>query len=354
MGAIARRLKGVGAGAGAFAALAGAGALLGAGGGGRARADDAKPAAGVTGPGCVLKGTHPVPRGTQIFDLVSGGRAVAAFTGAAQPLALSDFPADPAAGRARARTSLGAASLRIEGWMTPSALAVFTTRELAVAPGHVWITDAQHVRLVQAGSGALTAEIEVPGTGGQTLRATAPCDAYSLQPGVPAVTVVPGEARGYLTRGASVVLYDDPAGSAVLTLRVSGGAAQLFWSTESRAGFVHVRARGSLTVDAWARLRELEPLKKGEMMDQFIPPTTAVAGATLKLDHEPRIARATRDLAVRARREEKDRPIGVVEAGAEIFVMETMVGWTNVLPRNLGLTPADEGGFWIPADEVPR
>ena len=321
---------------------------------GVARADDLKAGAGVTGPGCVLKGAHAVPRGTQLFDAVSGGRAVATFTGAAQPLALSDFPADPTAGRARATTSLGSPSLRLEGWMAPSAASVFTTREIAVAPGHVWISDAQHVRLVQAGSGTLTAELVVPGTGGQTVRATAPCDAYSLQPGVPAATAVPGDARGYLTRGASVELYDDPGGGAVLTLRAVEGAAQLFWSTESRAGFVHVRTRGGLTIDAWVRQRELEPLKKGEMMDQFVPPTTAVAGATLQLDSQPRIARATRDLAVRARREEKERPIGVVEAGAEIYVMETMLGWTNVLPRNLGLTPADDGGFWIPSSEMPR
>jgi hypothetical protein len=321
---------------------------------GEARAEEVRPATGVTGPGCLLKGAHPVAKGTQIFDAVSGGRAFATFTGAAQPLVLSDLPADPTAGRARASTSLGSATLRLEGWMAAAAASVFTTREIAVAPGHVWISDAQRVRLVQAASGTLAAEIVVPGAGGQTVRATAPCDAYSLQSGVPAVTTVPGDARGYLTKGASVELYDDPAGAPVLTLKVSEGVAQLFWSTESRAGFVHVRTRGTLTIDAWARQRELEPLKKGEMMDQFIPPTTAAAGASLKLDREPRVARAPRDLAVRARREEKEKPIGVVESGAEIFVLETMMGWTNVLPRNLGLTPADDGGFWIPANEVPR
>jgi hypothetical protein len=329
---------------------------LGASGGG-ARAQEQRPAAAAApavAPGCSLRGTHPVTKGAQLFDALSGGRAFATFTGAAQALTLSELPADPTTGRARASTSLGSASLRLEGWMAPAAVAVFTAREVAVAPGHVWISEAQHVRLVQATSGTLTAEIVVPGSGGQALRATAPCDAWSLQPGAPAATAVPGDARGYLTRGPSVELYDDPAGSALLTLRAAEGAAQLFWSTESRAGFVHVRARGTLTVDAWARLRELEPLKKGEMMDQFVAPTTAVGGATLKLDNEPRVARAPRDLAVRARREEKDRPIGVVEAGAEIFVMETMMGWTNVLPRNLALTPADDGGFWIPANEMPH
>ncbi len=32
--------------------------------------------------------------------------------------------------------------------------------------------------------------------------------------------------------------------------------------------------------------------------------------------------------------------------------METLLGWTNVLPKNLGLTPDDDGGFWVPSGEV--
>jgi len=322
-----------------------------------ARADD-PPAAtagtGVSGPGCVLRGTLPAPRGATIHDAPSGGRAVAAFTGALQALALSDFPADPTTGRARVSTSTGGASLRVDGWMATAAIPVFPTRDLAVSPGHVWIADAQHVRLVAAASGALTAELALPGTTGQSVRASAPCDAFALQPGAPTTMPVPGEARGWLTRGAAVELLDAPGGAVVFTLRSAEGTAQLFWSTESRAGFVHVRARGALVIDAWAKLRDLEPLKKGEMMDQFAPPTTAVTGATLQLDGSTRLVKAGRDIAVRARREDKERPIGVIESGAEIYVLETLLGWTNVLPKNLGLTPADGGGFWIPSADVPR
>jgi hypothetical protein len=319
-----------------------------------ARADDpaAALATGVTGPGCVVRGSFAVPKGTAIHDAATGGRVVAAFTGAVQAAALSDFPADPATGRARISTSAGAASFRVDGWAAPAAFAVFPTRDLPVAPGHVWIADAQRVRLVAAASGALTAELAVPGTAAQTVRAAAPCDAFALAPGAPTVAAVPGEARGWLTRGAAVELFDAPGGAVVFTLRSGEGTAQLFWSTEARAGFVHVRARGALVVDAWARQRDLEALKKGEMMDQFAPPTTHVAGATLQLDGSARLVKVSRDVPVRPRRDEKERTIGVIESGAEIYVLETLLGWTNVLPKNLGLTPADDGGFWIPAVEV--
>jgi hypothetical protein len=151
-----------------------------------------------------------------------------------------------------------------------------------------------------------------------------------------------------------VELFDAPAGTVILALRTLEGTAQLFWSNESRAGFVRVRMRAGLVIDAWVRQRDLEPLKKGEMMDQFLPPTTAVSGASLKLDGEPRVMRVVRDLPLRAKRDEKDQPIGVVEAGAEVYVLETMLGFTNLLPRNLGLTPGDDGGFWVPTPDLLR
>jgi hypothetical protein len=48
------------------------------------------------------------------------------------------------------------------------------------------------------------------------------------------------------------------------------------------------------------------------------------------------------------------RPIGVLEAGAQVYIMETAAGWTNVLPKKLHILPPEEGGFWIPASDVPK
>jgi hypothetical protein len=329
-----------------------------------ARADDAgaplAPAsplpapAGVTGPGCVIKGTYAGPKGTSIFEGASGGRAVASFSGALQPMALSDFPADPTTGRARIATSLGSGALRLDGWVAPSAFAVFTVRDVPVHAGHVWIGGAQQVRLVQAASGALGIEVTVAGTGGQAVRATAPCDALALQRGTATPLEVPGDGRGYLAKGSAVELFDEPGGSVVFTLKSMEGTQHLLWSTESRGGFVRVKMRGQLTIDAWARSSSLEPLKKGEMMDQLVPPTTSVASAQLALDKPPRLVKAQKEIPVRARRDDKARPIGAIEVGAEVYLMETMLGWVNVLPRNLGLTPADDGGFWIAASDAPN
>lgn len=340
-------------------ALASAGLGLGLGLDGMARADDtppppvAAPANGVTGLGCALKGTYAAPKGAQIYDAASGGKVLASFTGALEPMTLSDIPADPTTGRARLATSLGAGAFRLEGFVAASAVAVFAQRDLAIHSGHVWISEGQRVRLVQGAPGSLTVEVTVAGTNGQTARATAPCDALALQPGAPSAMAVPGNARGYLSKGASVDLFDEPNGTLLFSLKALDGAQQLFWSTESRAGFVHLRARGTLTIDAWAKVASVEALKKGEMMDQFLPPSTSVAGAQLVLDRTPRLVQATRAASFFARRDDKGKPIGVIEAGAEVYVIETMLGWSNVLPKNLGLSPADDGGFWLPSSDLP-
>jgi hypothetical protein len=324
-----------------------------------ARADDAKTPSlvpvppGVTGPACSLAGTEPVPKGLQIYDAPTGGRLIGSFTGSFAALRLSDFPADPATGRARVSTSLGSGSVRLDGWVAPATIPVYTTRDLSVVGPHVWISTAQKVKLVQAASGSLTGEVTILGTPGQTARASGPCEAFTLQRGTPSAMEVPGNGRGYTMKEATIDLFDAPGGSSVFTLNMNEGSAQLFWSTESRAGFVHVKARSDLTLDAWARLRDLEPLKKGEMRDQFVPPTMAIQGAQLALDPPPRLVRATREIPVRIKRDAKDAPVGAVEIGAEVYVLATMVGWSNILPKSLALTPPDDGGFWIPSSEVP-
>jgi hypothetical protein len=321
-----------------------------------AKAADAPAAAqagSVTGPTCVLKGTAVVPKGTQLFDAASGGRAIANFVGSPVPMQMSEIPADPANGRAKLVTSTGSSSVRIEGYVPASAITVYTTRDLPVMAGNVWITSAQKVTLARATQDAVQVELAVAGTRSQRVKANAACDALALQRGTPVPVEVPPNGRGYLTKEATVEIFDRPNGDAVFTLLMLEGSSQLFWSTETKAGFVHVKSRSDLALDGWIRWKDLDPLKKGEMMDQYIPPSSAVVGAQLVIDKPPPVRTATKEIAIRAKRDEKARPIGVVEAGAEIYVMETVAGWSNVLPKSLHVLPPDDGGFWIPSSEAP-
>lgn len=336
-------------------ALAGSLDLMTGRGAPEARADEPAPAQiVVTGPSCKLRGAQPGKKGVQLFDAPLGGRVLANFTGALLPMTLSEIPYDPTQARARLSTTSGTPSLRLDGYVSASDVTVFTTRDIPVVDAHVWITSGQKVKLVGAGADSLRAELTIGGSESQAARAMAPCDAFTLQPTSPTAAEIPGNARGYMTKGTSIDLYDKPNGDVIFTLKMIDGTGALFWSTESKGGFVHLTSRGDISVDAWARWRDLEALKKGEMRDQYIPPSTAFAGAKLALDKPPPIVKASKDIPIRGRRDDKEKPIGVLEAGAEVYMMETIAGWTNLLPVSLGVTPPDEGGFWIPAAEAPK
>jgi len=334
--------------------LVAAGLIAGPDGVPQARADDAAAPVNVTSPGCLLKGTSPPPKNMQLFDAPSGGSAFAKLTGGFVPMTLSDIPFDLSSGRARLRTSTGTGAMRLDGYVSISDLPVFTTRDISVYGGSIWISSAQKVQIVRAQSDSLTVELTLAGTMSQTVRATAPCDAFALERGKPTLFEVPGNGRGYMMKKSTIELFDKPNGDVVLTLNMIEGAGQIFWSTESKAGFVHVTGRSDLTVDAWARFRDLDPLKKGEMVDQYIPPSTQVAGAQLQFDKPPPLVRASREIQIRSKRDDKAKPIGVVEQDAEIYIMETVAGWTNILPKHLGIVAPDDGGFWIPASEAPK
>jgi hypothetical protein len=258
-------------------ALAGLGLL-----GGQARADEAgappssepasPPAAQSTSSTCALRGTLPVVKGTPVFDAATGGRVVAMFSGAFSPLTMTELPTDAATGRARVQTSNGSATFRIDGYVAPSSVRLFTTRDLPVASAHVWISNGREVKLARATGDTLGIEMLVAGSDKQTVRADAPCDALALERLPAPPFEVPKNARGYLMKKATIDLYDAPKGSVVFQIRMTEGTGQLFWSTEAKLGYVHVMSRSDLTVDAWARLSELDPLRRGEMMDQLVPP----------------------------------------------------------------------------------
>jgi hypothetical protein len=156
------------------------------------------------------------------------------------------------------------------------------------------------------------------------------------------------------TKGSTTDIFDRPNGDAVFSLQMLEGSSQLFWSTETKAGFVHVMGRGDLVIDGWIRWRDLEPLKRGEMMGSDYQPQAPAAAAQLVFEDPPRIATAQKDIPIRAKRSENAKPIGVLEAGAQVYIMETVAGWTNVLPKTLHILPPEGGGFWIPASDVPK
>lgn len=314
----------------------------------------AEPAPAVTDPGCVLRGTAPPAKGTLLFDTPTGGRVIAVFSGALTPLSMSAIPIGDATARARVSTSTPESpAFRIDGFVRPAELPLYTMRDLPVVGSHVAIASHQAVKLVGAGADGLRVERTVLATRGQVLSASAPCDAFALSPSGPMPWDVDQEARGYRMKESiqDVDLYDRPGGALIFTLKMLAGTTRLFRGTEVRRGYVNVRSRSDIVIDGWVRLRALEPMRKGELMEPFITPP--LTGAQITLDTQPQLKRAHKEIAIRGPEPGGEyKPIGAIEPGTEFYVVANYLGWSSVLPKTLAVSPAEGGGFWIDTTEL--
>lgn len=287
-----------------------------------------------------------------MYDAPTGGRLIATFTGGFAPMSMSDIPPDPSQ-RAKIATHASEPSVRIEGYVETSVIPMYSGRDIPIVANSVSIASAQKLKITGASAGGVNVEMPILGTNGQTVRVQTGCDSLALQRGTPTPLPVPGDGRGFLAKATNIDIFDSPNGNVVFTLRMSAADVKLFWSTETTPVFVHGKLRADVAIDGWIRRNDLSALPKGEMLDQYIPPETTVAGAQLVLETQPRIARAPKDIPIRIRRTETEAPIGYIESGAEFYVFETLAGWTNILPTKVYVLPSDTNGFWIPSKDTP-
>jgi hypothetical protein len=304
----------------------------------------------VPGATCTIRGKPLMPKGTTMYDAATGGAPIGTFTGQSVDVSITDLPADGSSRRAKVRTGGG---LRLDGWAAPDSVPMTLSQDLPVVPNHIWLSEGVQVRFVSGSSDGLKVEAHLGGPFAQTVRAVASCTALSLDPPKATGWDPPGNARGYVAAGERLDLFAGPSGSSMYTVQLSqSGAGLLLFSTQTDKGFVHVRLHDDLVIDAWAPLGELTALKQGEMMDQAAGTRHEVSGARLAIDGTPTIVRALRDVPVRLSSQDAARPIGVIESGAEVYVMETLLGWSSVLPRNLTLTPPGDHAFWVRSSEI--
>jgi hypothetical protein len=258
------------------------------------------------------------------------------------------FPATASGGRVRIRTSGG---LRIDGFVDPADLPIYTASDVGVVPGHFWIAQGQRVAFAAASSG-VSIEAAITGPVSQTFRVTAPCTSLSLDKRSRPPWDVPGNGRGYLPLRNSLELRDQPGGSVIQTLHTEPGAGMLLWSTETQGGYVHVMYHEDVVIDAWVASTDLSALKQGETMDRLAPPSTVTGAARLSIGGKTTIVRAQKDVPLRLSPQEAAKPVGAIETGGEVYLIQTVLGWTSVLPRGLNVLPPGDRSFWVPSSEV--
>ncbi len=315
-----------------------------------ARAEGESEPITVTVADCKVRGTNPVAKGTPIFDRIQGGRVIATFSGALAPLTVSAFPLTDRAARARVSTTDGTPSFRIDGFVDPTKIDLYTSRDLPVVGNRVAISGQQRVRFLGATADALRVERSILGTREQVLSVSAPCDAFSFGlTGLPPAPDSKG-ARAYRMRVTTMDLYDAPAGRVVFTLQMEQDTTLLFWGRDARRGFVHVFGRSDVVIDAWVRLRNLEAMHPGELMTPFVP--APLKGAELGLTGETTTMVAPKDVPIRTRPEPEEPTIGVIEAGTEYYSFAPVDGWVRVLPKSLMVKSTEDASFWVKQTDI--
>lgn len=300
---------------------------------------------------CNLRGQVALPATTTIVD--AQGQAIARFSGAPTPLVASDFPAD-ARGRAQIETGFGAGAFRIRGFLDITELPIFTATNVAIAPGHLWIAEGGSVTLIGAAAGRLRVEKKLVSPLQQTVRAEGSCHAFSLEPQIPSGFSPSAGARGYQLKRESLDLYGDPTSDTpIATLhRAPNADAVLFYGEEQQNGSVHLHYHAEIVADAWAKLSALSPLPAGELIDQVAPSVTHHNVPQLTFQTPPKLVRPTREVALRRTAKDSDPKIGVIEPGAETYVLDQVAGWANVLPKSMNVMPAAAGQFWAKSSDL--
>ncbi len=294
----------------------------------------------------MLRGSPLMPKTVQIFDAATAGAAIGHFTG--QPVTASLTLPTTSGARAALRTGSGRGGMRLEGFLDLAAIPAQSTRNLPIVADHVWIAGGKTVSIAAVVGAQVTVELTAGAPIEQTARATTACDGLSLDQQTVRQSPIPGEARGYLVKKSPLDLRPSPGAAAAFTLSSSSVKdALLFWSTESKSGQVHIHLASDFVIDAWAAASDLEALKAGEMMDALSPGITTVSAPKIAMQGELRTAKVTKEVPVRGHANDSSAVIGAIEAEGEVLILETVLGWSSVVPAALNMMPPDGQGFWV-------
>ena len=309
------------------------------------------------------KPPEPAPtcgqRGRVIFDkdatlADASGRKLARFSGGESAVTLLAPPAN-GSDLARIETGSGRGSFRIAGFVKATDLRLYAGTNLPVVSGRVWLGVGTQVTAVGSNGGKVRIEKQMSTPFNQRFSALADCSALTFNPTAASGSSMPGSARVFLMKVALLDLYSDvpPTGSPFMTLQRAPLVDSVrFFSTEQRGGFIHVQYQGEVNIDAWARASELTPLPRGETSD--LPPGSYSMSTPpqLQLPQPPRTVKTTRELPLRLAARDAEAPIGVIETETEVYVMDTIAGWANVLPKSLHILPAGALSFWVKSADL--
>ena len=232
---------------------------------------------------------------------------------------------------------------------------MYTKNVIPVKTGHVWINEKREVRFDGSRPGKLKIKKVMKSPVAQTFRGWSTCNNLTLTQGVPPGAEIDGDARGYLMRKDSVVLYDDYGRDKeeVLTLYKSvSGNQVVFWSSKVRGSYVQVAYQGEILIEAWVKRYDLKRLPKGELYDQQRGPKKGKTASSLKLQGNPKVIKVKKELKILSEAKKDATVLGRVEKDAEVYVVDIVAGYASVMPKPITVMPAKDKQFWVDAKEL--
>jgi hypothetical protein len=300
---------------------------------------------------CRFSGVTTPSLDVPLFD--HQGSAVARFGGVPVELIASDWPKQ-ASGLLHVTTS-GDGHLSLDGYIDVKAVPLFLRDDVPIVEGHVIVSRGTRVQFASAEGETLRVAINLDAPLKDTFTVSLPCQTLTIEAPKTEPWKMPSRARGYVMKVPSAPLFDAPGAGAlpVMTVHVSPEAhGVLFFGDRREGDFIHVLYRRDVKFDGWMSVKDLELLPKGELVDQTNLRPSETHESRLRVASDARLLRAKSEIPLYGKADPKRPPIGTVPQDTELYVLDVVVGWANVLPKHLDVVPLTDRRFWVRANAL--
>ncbi len=289
--------------------------------------------------------------GVAVYNDAVDGKPIARFTGARTAMRVLELPRQ-ASGRALIETGTGRGQFRVRGYLAVKDLPLYLNRPVTVVPSHVWLGAGYRIAFRNADAKVITVEMRMEFPFHQVFVAQTSCAALSLEAVRRPPAEIPGNARGYVLEKESLELFDRPSRDAEPIMWLQRGLVDpgpLFWSTERKGSWIHVELHEAVDISGWVKKRALRRLPKGELVDQFPPPTLISTGPRLKLGDDATLVKVSVAVDLLGEAKKNAPKIGQIEPETEVYIVDRVAQWVSVMPKSMHLAPPEGRQFWAPA-----
>jgi hypothetical protein len=281
------------------------------------------------------------------------GHPLARFGGVAIPLTISDLP-ERADGKMRVTTGRNG-RLRVTGFVPVRSIPIYLKNDLPIVKGRVTLLKGTAVEYAGRAGDQIRINFKTTNAIAETYNANVVCDALTVETALASKWAPPGGSRGYLMRQPVAPLFDKSGADAtpVSSIHLAPDARGILFFGDRREGdFIHVMYRRDVGIDGWMSVKDLEILPRGEVADQSASKSAPPTDKRLKMKTDGQLYKAQREIPLYGKADPKLAPIGTVTKDTELYVLDVIVGWASVLPRQLDVVPVGEKHFWVKASEL--